>query len=93
VREDFCRNDPECVREIHSELVRSISQGKKELRAISKKVAPRIPMPEDDCYSYLRGIEYDLGPKKQEALALFFQYLIKRGEAPAEALPVKYFMT
>jgi chorismate dehydratase len=45
-------------------------------------------MDEAACYRYLRGIEYDLGSEKQEALRRFFEYLIKRGEVPASALPL-----
>jgi len=89
VREDFCALDPDCVVEIHQELTRCIATGREELRAISSAVAPRIPMPVRDCFDYLNGIEYDLGPEKQAGLKLFFEYLIKRGEGAKEALPLK----
>ncbi len=89
VREEFCRTDPDNVVAIHHELLRCIQEGQKELATISRKMAPRIPMSEKDCLAYLSGLEYDLGPKKQEALKLFFNYLIKRGEVSREALPIK----
>ncbi len=89
VRKEFCRDSPECVREIHRELLSCVKDGKKELRPICSIVAPRIPMEVDACYQYLCGMEYDLGPQKVKALELFFDFLIKRGEAPTTALPVK----
>lgn len=89
VREDFCRSAPDTVLAIHLELQRCLSEGKERLREISASVAVRIPMDEEACYRYLQGIEYDLGSEKQEALRLFFEYLISRDEAPATALPLK----
>lgn len=89
VREVFCQTDPTTVAAIHQELLRCLHQGQNELRAISQEVAPRIPMDEDACYRYLCGLEYDLDDKKQRALALFFEYLIRRGEVPTMALPLK----
>ncbi len=89
VREEFCAADPDTVVAIHHELGRCIREGKQELREISSRVAPRVPMPAQECFEYLSGLEYDLGPEKQEALALFFKYLIKRGEGAYEALPLK----
>ena len=89
VREDFCKTEPDTVVEIHQELLRCINEGKQELHEISAMVAPRIPMPVEECFEYLRGLEYDLGPQKQEALRCFYEYLIKRGEGILEALPLK----
>lgn len=89
VREAFCKSDPDTVREIHHELVRCINEGKIKLKEISRKVAPRIPIDPEDCYKYLLGLEYDLNAQKQEAIALFFEYLIKRGEITPLALPFK----
>ncbi|MDG4476588.1 menaquinone biosynthetic enzyme MqnA/MqnD family protein [Thiovibrio frasassiensis] len=89
VREDFCRSAPDTVLAIHQELLRCLREGKKRLREISAAVAGRVPMDENACYRYLQGIEYDLGSEKQEALTLFFEYLVSRGEVPATALPIK----
>ena len=57
----------------------------------SAEVAARIPMDPEECYRYLRGIEYDLSPLKQQGLALFYDYLIKRGEGAAAALPLQFW--
>ncbi|MFZ5766489.1 MAG: menaquinone biosynthetic enzyme MqnA/MqnD family protein [Thermodesulfobacteriota bacterium] len=89
VRDDFFRVNGRVVEEIRRELLSCIEQGKRELVAVSRQVAPRIPMDIDDCRRYLSGIEYDLHPPKVQALELFFDYLIKRGELPATALPVQ----
>lgn len=91
VREDFCGRYPDEVRAIHGELRRCVAQGREQLAEISRRVAPRIPMSPEDCHNYLKGIEYDLGPQKQEALSHYFGYLIKRNEAEPGALPLKIF--
>jgi chorismate dehydratase len=91
VRKTFCHSAPDTIAEIHCELLRCTREGQKDLRAISQRVAPRIPMGKEECYTYLRGLEYDLGENKQRALALFFDYLMKRGEAPKEALPLAIY--
>jgi chorismate dehydratase len=89
VREEFLARAPEYVSEIRRELLACIRQGKEELYDVCRRVAPRIPMTVEACYAYLSGIEYDLTPEKRKSLALFFDFLIKRGEVPAAALPVK----
>ncbi len=89
VREEFCQRDPDTVFAIHQELLRCIEEGRERLPEISRAVAPRIPMPAEACLRYLQRIEYDLGPEKQEALNRFFEYLVKRGEVPPAALPLK----
>lgn len=88
VRDDFFRRNEQCVREIRRELLYCIEEGKKVLPAVCRQVAPRIPMDVESCRRYLSGIEYDLSPRKLLALELFFDYLIRRGELPAAALPV-----
>lgn len=90
-RRDFCRREPLAIAEIHAELCRCLREGLAELETISAEVAPRIPMEPEDCYRYLRGIEYDFGPTKQQGLALFYNYLIKRGEGAAAALPLQFW--
>ncbi len=89
VRRDFARRFPLLLAEIHRELQSCLREGLADLKAISATVAPRIPMNPTDCYNYLRGIEYDFGPAKQEGLALFYDYLIKRGEGARAALPLQ----
>ncbi len=88
-REEFCRNSPETVAAIHREFLFCRGEGRQKLESICQKVAPRIPMHPDECYVYLRAIEYDLGERKQLALKRFFQYLIDRNEASVESLPLK----
>lgn len=88
VREDFWREHGETVAEIRHELFACIDEGKRNLPEICRQVAPRIPMGVEECQRYLTGIEYNLGPRKLQALELFFDYLIRRGEIPADALPV-----
>lgn len=88
VRQQFCQTDPITVAEIHHELQSCIQEGKEQLPAICKCVAPRIPMSVKDCHDYLQKIEYDLTPSKVSGLELFFAYLIRRGEGAKEALPL-----
>jgi chorismate dehydratase len=91
MRAEFCRSNPEVVREIHRQLQRCRQEGRKDLQNISKRVGPRISMDADACYDYLRGIEHDLGPEKKKGLIRFIEYLIERGEGVPEALPLKIF--
>jgi chorismate dehydratase len=91
MRKEFCRNNPEIVRDIHRELLRCRQEGRKDLQNISKRVGPRISMDANACYDYLRGIEHDLGPEKKKGLIRFIEYLIERGEGVPEALPLKMF--
>jgi chorismate dehydratase len=91
VREEFCRSHPETLDEIHRELLRCRDEGKNDLKAICQLSAPRIPMSEKRCYEYLIAIEHDLNAQKRKALETFFSFLIRRGEAPQDALPLKIF--
>jgi chorismate dehydratase len=91
VRQDFRKNNQPIVEEIHHELLRCLAEGRRHLKSISAAVAPRIPMNPAACLSYLQSMEYDLGPRKQQALDCFFEYLVKRREGAADALPLKIF--
>lgn len=91
VREEFCRQQPEMVRNIERHLQRCIRQGKKELQDISSKVAARVSMSQDACYKYLSGIEYDFGPQKKKSLELFIEYLIAREKTESTAVPLRIF--
>lgn len=91
VRERYLRREQEEVRRIHQALLRCRDQGLGRLDEISRRVAPRIPMPLDSCSSYLHAMEYDLQPTKQQGLEHFFSLLIGRGEADGRALPLKIF--
>ena len=89
VREEFYLSAPDTVAEIHRHLLRCVIDGRKDLRFISSMVAPRIPMAAEECYKYLKGIEYDLGSEKQQGLKLFCEYLVARGEGSNHSLPLK----
>jgi len=89
VREDFCATEPELLAAVHRRFLECRQEGKGRLKDICMIAAPRIPMEVAQCYAYLKGIEYDLGEEKQEALKRFFGYLVKRGEVDPEALPLK----
>ncbi len=93
VREEFRRRQGESLAAIHRELLRCTRQGRAELAAISRRVAPRVPMAETACLAYLQGIELDLDPDKLRGLTLFCEHLIRRGEARPEALPLKIHST
>lgn len=89
VREEFCREKPEQLASVYNRLVDCRQEGGRRMMEICEKVAPRIPMEVSDCYSYLKGIEHDLGPLKRQALEKYFNYLIAREEVGAAALPLK----
>jgi chorismate dehydratase len=91
VREEFCANHPDILSDIHRELLRCRDEGKSQLRSICSIAAPRIPMTEKRCFEYLSAIEYDLTSHKRKALEIFFEHLIKRGEMPKNAVPLKIF--
>lgn len=90
-REEFCRRSPEIVSAIHHEFLFCKGEGRVQLEAICETVAPRIPMHPDECYVYLRAIEYGLGKRKKLALETFFQYLIDRNEVSPHSVPLNIF--
>lgn len=89
VRHEFCDKKPELLREVHTRLRECREEGDSRLKDICTIAAPRIPMEVDRCLEYLKGIEFDLGNKKIEALEQFFGYLIERNDVPESALPLK----
>ncbi len=89
VQEELCVSRLQNIKDVHRQLVRCRKQGQQNLDWICKTVASRLVMDRKDCQNYLSGIEYDLDLEKQEALNRFFSYLIKRGEASSNALPLK----
>lgn len=91
VREEFCAEHPEKLVDIHRELLRCRDEGKNDLKSICALAAPRIPMTEKRCFEYLSAIEYDLSGQKRKALEIFFEHLIKRGDIPSNAVPLKIF--
>lgn len=91
VREEFVAAQSPILTEVWQTLLHCRDSGKEHLREISRLVAPRIPMEAESCYRYLQKIQHNLNSKHQQALTTFFQYLIRRGEASALALPLKFF--
>lgn len=89
VQETACRDYPDDIGAIQREFVRCREEGAQHLHTICQSVSSRIPMDCAICYDYLKGLEYDLGVKKQAAMERFFGYLIKRGEIDSRALPLK----
>ncbi len=91
VRESFCLEHGALVEKIRGSLLACREQGEKEIGSICSRVAPLIPMEYDKCYRYLMGLEYDLGESKCRSLKKYFRYLINRGEADEQAVPLKFF--
>jgi chorismate dehydratase len=91
VREEFARKHPATLRQIWQTLIDCRDRGRERLAEISRLAAPRIPMDVDACHDYLRRIEHNLSPAHQKGLELFFTYLVRRGEASDNALPLKFF--
>jgi len=91
IRQEYCEQYPDQVREIQKELNRCLEQGKNELGPISSKVATRVTMTPNACYEYLCGIEYDFGPQKKKSLELFIEYLITREQTKRSAVPLRIF--
>jgi len=89
VRKAFVRDNPSLVNAVHTELINCRNIGLESLDTVCKIAAPRIPMEVENCRSYLQGIEYNLGPKKQEALRRFYTYLFDFDEARKQCLPLK----
>lgn len=91
VREEFIAKNKTSVRQIRKTFLDCRTKGIELLPEICDRVARRIPMDCEACSLYLRAMEYDLGPVKQDALYQFFTLLIQRGEADGAALPLKIF--
>jgi len=91
VRQSFCREHGALVREVWENLISCRHQGREQMYTICERVAPRIPLDLDKCYSYLQALEHDLGEKKCLALEKFFGFLVARGEASELSLPLKFF--
>lgn len=91
VRKEFCRENREEIAAIQKEFQVCKGEGRQSLESICLKVAPRIPMHPDECYVYLRAIEYGLGDRKILALEKFYNYLIERGEGSPLSVPLHFF--
>ncbi len=91
VREEFIAREADTARAVGAAFLECRRQGLARLPEICDRVARRIPMDCEACSRYLEAMEYDLGPRKQQALERFFSALIRRGEADPAALPLKIF--
>jgi chorismate dehydratase len=89
VRQPFARDFPEAVKAVHRELIACRDLGLQSLDRVCSLAAPRIPMDVDACRTYLKGIEYNLGQLKHQALERFYTYLFDFGEAVRSCLPLK----
>lgn len=89
VREEFCVRQPKLLETVYQRFIECREEGTSRLKDICQIAAPRIPMEVCKCFDYLKGIEYDLGDTKREALEKFFGYLIERGDVDPAALPLK----
>jgi len=88
-RRGFVRDNPDLVGAVHRELITCRDLGLQALDSVCTLAAPRIPMDVEACRTYLRGIEYNLGPLKKKALQKFYTYLFDFGEARRTCLPLK----
>jgi chorismate dehydratase len=89
VRSGFAKAHPRLVDDIHRELLVCRKLANITLADICAVAAPRIPMEIETCRTYLKGIEYNLGPRKREALERFYTYLFDFNEAVKPCLPLK----
>lgn len=81
-RRDFVGRSRDEASRILATLTACLADGRKSLGRISRAVAGRIPMDEGECYRYLNGLEYDLGPDKRAGLRAFYRHLASRGDIP-----------
>lgn len=72
VQRTFVKAHSELLMKVYERLLSCREEGCKKLMDICRAAAPRIPMEVADCYAYLKGIEYDLGTRKRDALESFF---------------------
>jgi len=79
VRKDVALRNPRLFNDLYWHIISCLDKGKKDLGRISEIVAPRIPMDPEDCLSYLKGIEFDLGEEKRQGLMRFFRILYELG--------------
>ena len=64
-------------------LAASYRRGLENLGEIAGMVCNRIPMPQGECLSYLKGIEFDLSDLKMRGLVHFFKLLRQMDKIPA----------
>lgn len=84
VRQDSFLRASNHFKQLHRHLSNCLEIGKNNLDKISSIVAPKIPMGQQECMTYLKGIEMNLNPDHQKGLKLFFSMLSKRGDLPQD---------
>ncbi len=72
------------IASLKSRLAASYDQGVNSLGEIAGMVCNRIPMPQGECLSYLKGIEFDLSTLKIKGLKHFFRLLMQMGKISSE---------
>ncbi|RUM88188.1 MAG: ABC transporter substrate-binding protein [Thermodesulfatator sp.] len=83
VRKDSGLRDSPALEILKARLDQSYQKGAMRLDEIAGKVCSRIPMPQGECLSYLKGIEYDLSSLKIRGLTNFFRLLMQMGKIAA----------
>ncbi len=82
VRKDSWRKKASQIKEFVQELYLSRARGLARLPVLANQCRILSGLSLGECLLYLKGIEYDLSGLKQEALAVFFQHLLRRKEIP-----------
>jgi chorismate dehydratase len=80
------KGDDTPVRRIHESLLASRAWGLDHLRDLAASAADRTGLPADQCFEYLRGLDYDLSYGHIEGLSSFFRRLSDRGLVPQGTL-------
>jgi chorismate dehydratase len=84
VRKEAGLKETPSIASLKKRLSASYHQGVSSLGDIAGMVCNRIPMPQGECLSYLKGIEFDLSPLKIKGLTHFFRLLMQMGKIPSE---------
>jgi len=82
IRKDSGLAGSQELRVLNKRLRMAYSSGAERLGEIAAIVCSRIPMPQADCLSYLKGIEFDLSDLKARGLEQFFRLLFQMGKIP-----------
>jgi hypothetical protein len=69
-------------RQLEAALSAARDQGVAHLGEIARREAPALNLPEEDCLAYLRHLEFRLGERERQGLALFYQLAQRHGLAP-----------
>lgn len=80
VRKDAWEEKTAAIRDFAQALYLSRARGLAALTGLASQCVKLSGLSSGECLLYLKGIEYDLSGLKQEALTVFFQHLLRRGE-------------